>query len=79
MNSQLIDFLLDKKSKGLPMNVGQAMSELNMWREGKVESVSRPILGESASKETECSITSILTEARAPDPLPPVIFKVGGV
>ena len=39
MNSQLIDFLLDKKSKGLPMNVGQAMSELNMWREGKVESV----------------------------------------
>ena len=39
MNSQLIDFLLDKKSKGLPMNVGQAMSELNIWREGKVESV----------------------------------------
>ena len=39
MNSQLIDFLLDKKSKGLPMNVGQAMSELNLWREGKGESV----------------------------------------
>ena len=38
MNSQLIDFLLDKKSKGLPMNVGQAMSELNIWKEGRVES-----------------------------------------
>ena len=39
MENKLINFLLDKKKKGLPMNVGQAMSELNMWREGKVESV----------------------------------------
>ena len=35
---KLIDFLLDKKSKGLPMNVGEGMSELDIWREGKVES-----------------------------------------
>tara|TARA_R100001015_G_scaffold13978_1_gene6349 strand:+ start:3925 stop:4083 length:159 start_codon:yes stop_codon:yes gene_type:complete len=38
MTSALINFLLDKKSKGLPMNIGQAMSELDLWREGKVES-----------------------------------------
>ena len=30
MNSQLIDFLLDKKSKGLPMNIGEGMSKLNI-------------------------------------------------
>ena len=39
MSNPLLNFLLDKKSKGLPMNVGQAMSELDIWREGKVESV----------------------------------------
>ena len=38
MENKLLDFLLDKKKKGLPMNVGEAMSELNIWREGKVES-----------------------------------------
>ena len=38
MENKLLDFLLDKKSKGLPMNVGEAMSELNIWREGEVES-----------------------------------------
>ena len=38
MSNQLLNFLLDKKSKCLPMNVGQAMSELDIWREGKVES-----------------------------------------
>ena len=30
MRTELIDFLLDKKSKGLPMNIGEAMSELNI-------------------------------------------------
>ena len=39
MSNPLLNFLLDKKSKGLPMNVRQAMSELDIWREGKVESV----------------------------------------
>jgi len=38
MENKLLNFLLDKKKKGLPMNVGQAMSELNIWKEGKVES-----------------------------------------
>jgi len=38
MSNPILDFLLDKKSKGLPMNVGQAMSELDIWREGRVES-----------------------------------------
>ena len=38
MENKLLNFLLDKKKKGLPMNVGQAMSELNIWRGGKVES-----------------------------------------
>ena len=37
-DNKLLEFLLDKKKKGLPMNVGEAMSELNIWREGKVES-----------------------------------------
>ena len=36
-DNKLLEFLLDKKKKGLPMNVGQAMSELDIWREGKVE------------------------------------------
>ena len=36
--NKLLDFLLDKKKKGLPMNVGEAMSKTNTWREGKVES-----------------------------------------
>jgi|TARA_R100001163_G_scaffold65559_1_gene63265 hypothetical protein len=30
MRTKLINFLLDKKSKGLPMNIGQAMSELDI-------------------------------------------------
>ena len=47
--------------------------------EGKLELELRTTLAESESKETECSIDSIFTETRAPDPLPPVIFKVGGV
>ena len=38
--NKLLNFLLDKKSKGLPMNVGEAMSELDIWREGRVESES---------------------------------------
>ena len=38
MSNPLLNFLLDKKKKGLPMNIGQVMSELNIWREGKVES-----------------------------------------
>ena len=37
-DNKLLEFLLDKKKKGLPMNVGQAMSELDIQREGKVES-----------------------------------------
>ncbi len=36
--NKLINFLLDKKSKGLPINIGEAMSKLDIWREGKVES-----------------------------------------
>ena len=31
MRTKLINFLLDKKSKGLEMNIGQAMSELDIW------------------------------------------------
>ena len=30
MRTKLIDFLLDKKSKGLPMNIGEGMSKLNI-------------------------------------------------
>ena len=30
MRTKLIEFLLDKKSKGLPMNIGEAMSVLNI-------------------------------------------------
>lgn len=36
--NKMLKFLLDKKDKGLPLNIGQAMSELNIWKEGKVES-----------------------------------------
>ena len=38
MFNPLLNYLLDKKKKGLPMNVGQAMSELDIWQEGKVQS-----------------------------------------
>ena len=31
MSNPLIEFLLDKKSKGLPMNVGEAMSKTDTW------------------------------------------------
>jgi len=31
--NKLIGWLLDKKSKGLEMNLGQAMSELDLWSE----------------------------------------------
>ena len=30
MRTQLIQFLLDKKEKGLPMNVGEGMSKLDI-------------------------------------------------
>ena len=30
MRTKLIELLLDKKSKGLPMNIGEAMSVLNI-------------------------------------------------
>ena len=30
MRTKLINFLLDKKSKGLPMNIGEAMSVLDI-------------------------------------------------
>tara|TARA_R100000742_G_C4208544_1_gene35580 strand:+ start:72 stop:275 length:204 start_codon:yes stop_codon:yes gene_type:complete len=36
--NKVLKFLLDKKNKGLPMNIGEAMSKTNTWREGKVES-----------------------------------------
>jgi hypothetical protein len=29
--NKLIEFLLDKKSKGLEMNIGEAMSKTNTW------------------------------------------------
>ena len=32
--NKLLDFLLDKKNKGLPMNVGEAMSKTDTWVEG---------------------------------------------
>ena len=34
MENKLLDFLLDKKKKGLPMNVGEAMSKTDTWIEG---------------------------------------------
>ena len=34
-NNKLLDFLLDKKKKGLPMNVGEAMSMTDTWVDGK--------------------------------------------
>jgi len=33
MRTKLINFLLDKKSKGLPMNIGEAMSKFNITGE----------------------------------------------
>ena len=37
--NKLIEFLLDKKSKGLEMNIGEAMSKTNTWAEGKPGSI----------------------------------------
>ena len=31
--NKLLEFLLDKQSKGLEMNLGEAMFELNIWSE----------------------------------------------
>ena len=31
VRNKLLEFLLDKKSKGLEMNIGEAMSELDIW------------------------------------------------
>ena len=31
MSNPILKFLLDKKSKGLSMNIGEAMSETNTW------------------------------------------------
>ena len=33
--NKLLEFLLDKKSKGLEMNIGEAMSKTNTWAEGE--------------------------------------------
>lgn len=33
--NKLLKFLLDKKNKGLPLNVGEAMSKTDTWVEGK--------------------------------------------
>jgi len=33
----MLEFLLEQKRKGLAMNVGQAMSELNIWKEGDLK------------------------------------------
>ena len=43
--NKLLNFLLDKKSKGLPMNVGEAMSELDIW----VESDGPQSMGEQSN------------------------------
>ena len=32
--NKLLEFLLDKKSKGLEMNIGEAMSKCDIWAEG---------------------------------------------
>ena len=32
--NKLLNFLLDKKKKGLPMNIGEAMSKTDTWIEG---------------------------------------------
>jgi len=34
MENPVLKFLLEKKRKGLPMNIGEAMSETNTWIEG---------------------------------------------
>jgi len=31
MSNPILEFLLDKKRKGLPMNIGEAMSKTNTW------------------------------------------------
>jgi len=31
MSNPILKFLLDKKRKGLPMNIGEAMSKTNTW------------------------------------------------
>jgi len=33
----ILEFLLEQKRKGLPLNVGQAMSELDIWNEGDLK------------------------------------------
>ena len=33
--NKLLKFLLDKKVKGLPMNVGEAMSKTDTWADGE--------------------------------------------
>ena len=38
-DNKLLNFLLDKKKKGLPMNIGEAMSKTNTWAEGKPGSI----------------------------------------
>ena len=37
--NKLLEFLLDKKSKGLEMNIGEAMSKCDIWAEGKPGSI----------------------------------------
>ena len=32
--NKLLEFLLDKQSKGLEMNIGEAMSKCDVWSEG---------------------------------------------
>lgn len=34
MSNPILKFLLDKKSKGLPLNIGEAMSKTDTWVEG---------------------------------------------
>ena len=34
MSNPILEFLLDKKKKGLPLNVGEAMSKTDTWVEG---------------------------------------------
>ena len=34
MSNPILEFLLDKKKKGLPLNVGEAISKTDTWVEG---------------------------------------------
>ena len=43
MSNPVLKFLLDKKAKGLPMNMGEAMSELDIWG-GNEEGTVGPML-----------------------------------